>query len=130
MNLPFSIPFYGDHISLFTLLMAVTLFISSQMNYKLTSSSQAQMPGMKFMMLYMMPIMMLFWFNDYSAGLSYYYFLATLITIGQTYFIRFAIDEKKMLARLQQNAARPQKKSGFMQRLQEMQKEQARRAKR
>ena len=130
VNLPFSIPFYGDHISLFTLLMAVTLFISSQMNYKLTSSSQAQMPGMKFMMLYMMPIMMLFWFNDYSAGLSYYYFLATLITIGQTYFIRFAIDEKKMLARLQQNAARPQKKSGFMQRLQEMQKEQARRAKR
>lgn len=130
VHLPFSIPFYGDHVSLFTLLMAVTLFISSQMNYKLTSSSQAQMPGMKFMMLYMMPVMMLFWFNDYSAGLSYYYFLATLITIAQTYFIRFAVDEKKMLARLQQNAARPQKKSGFMQRLQEMQREQAKRAKR
>lgn len=129
LNLPFSIPFYGDHISLFTLLMAATLFISSQMNYKLTGSSNAQMPGMKFMMLYMMPIMMLFWFNDYSAGLSYYYFLATLITIAQTYFIRFAIDEKKMLARLQLNANRPQKKSGFMQRLQEMQREQAKRAK-
>ena len=109
--------------------MAATLFISSQMNYKLTGSSNAQMPGMKFMMLYMMPIMMLFWFNDYSAGLSYYYFLATLITIAQTYFIRFAIDEKKMLARLQLNANRPQKKSGFMQRLQEMQREQAKRAK-
>jgi len=130
VHLPFSIPFYGDHISLFTLLMAATLFISSQMNYRLTGSSNAQMPGMKFMMLYMMPIMMLFWFNDYSAGLSYYYFLATLITIAQTYFIRFAIDEKKMLARLQQNANRPQKKSGFMQRLQEMQREQAKRANR
>lgn len=130
LNLPFSIPFYGDHISLFTLLMAVTLFISSQMNYKLTSSSSTQMPGMKFMMLYMMPIMMLFWFNDYSAGLSYYYFLATLITIAQTYLIRYAIDEKKVLARLQQNANRPQKKSGFMQRLQEMQREQAKRANR
>lgn len=129
VHLPFSIPFYGDHISLFTLLMAATLFISSQMNYKLTGSSNAQMPGMKFMMLYMMPIMMLFWFNDYSAGLSYYYFLATLITIAQTYFIRYAVDEKKMLARLQQNANRPQKKSGFMQRLQEMQREQAKRAK-
>lgn len=130
VNLPFSIPFYGDHVSLFTLLMAASLFISSQMNYRLTGSSNAQMPGMKFMMLYMMPIMMLFWFNDYSSGLSYYYFLATLITIAQTYLIRFAVDEKKMLARLQQNASRPQKKSGFMYRLQELQKEQARRAKR
>lgn len=128
VNLPFSIPFYGDHVSLFTLLMAAALFISSQMNYKLTNNAQAQMPGMKFMMLYMMPVMMLFWFNDYSSGLSYYYFLATLITIGQTYLIRFAVNEKKMLARLHQNANRPQKKSGFMQRLQEMQKEQAKRA--
>lgn len=130
VNLPFSIPFYGNHVSLFTLLMAAALFISSQMNYKLTGSSNAQMPGMKFMMLYMMPIMMLFWFNDYSAGLSYYYFLATLITIAQTYLIRFAVDEKKLLARLQQNANRPQKKSGFMQRLQEMQREQERKRKR
>ena len=69
VNLPFSIPFYGDHVSLFALLMAVSLFGYSWFNYQQTASSQPQMAGMKFMMVYMMPIMMLFWFNSYSRPL-------------------------------------------------------------
>ena len=69
VNLPFSIPFYGDHVSLFALLMAVSLFGYSYFNYQQTASSQPQMAGMKFMMVYMMPIMMLLWFNSYSSGL-------------------------------------------------------------
>ena len=84
LNLPFSIPFYGDHVSLFALLMAVSLFGYSYFNYQQTASSQPQMAGMKFMMVYMMPIMMLFWFNSYSSGLCYYYLLSNLFTIGPT----------------------------------------------
>ena len=127
LQLPFNIPFYGDHVSLFTLLMAASLITTSLISYKQTASSSPQMPGMKFMMLYMMPIMMLLWFNDYSSGLSYYYLLANLITIAQTLVIRRTIDEKALLARLQQNAATPPKKSGFMARLEKMQQEQQRR---
>ena len=85
VNLPFSIPFYGDHVSLFALLMAVSLFGYSYFNYQQTASSQPQMAGMKFMMVYMMPIMMLLWFNSYSSGLCYYYLLSNLFTIGQTF---------------------------------------------
>ncbi len=128
-NLPFDIPFYGNHISLFTLLMAVAMYFSSLLNYKNSPQGSTQMPGMKFMMLYMMPIMMVFWFNDYSAGLSYYYFLAMMITILQTLVIRKTINEKKLFERLQHNAQKnsgKQKKSGFMQRLEKMQREQAR----
>ena len=77
VNLPFSIPFYGDHVSLFALLMAVSLFGYSWFNYQQTASSQPQMAGMKFMMVYMMPIMMLLWFNSYSSGLCYYYLLSS-----------------------------------------------------
>ena len=73
LNLPFSIPFYGDHVSLFALLMALSTFGFSYMSYQQTASAQPQMAGMKFMMVYMMPIMMLFWFNSYSSGLCYYY---------------------------------------------------------
>ena len=83
VNLPFSIPFYGDHVSLFALLMAVSLFGYSYFNYQQTASSQPQMAGMKFMMVYMMPIMMLLWFNSYSSDLCYYYLLSNLFTIGR-----------------------------------------------
>ena len=92
VNLPFSIPFYGDHVSLFALLMAVSLFGYSYFNYQQTASSQPQMAGMKFMMVYMMPIMMLLWFNSYSSGLCYYYLLSNLFTIGQTLLIRRMVD--------------------------------------
>ena len=78
-NLPFTIPFYGDHVSLFCLLMTITTIISTKLNSQ--ASSGATMPGMQTMM-YLMPIMFLFILNNYPAGLSYYYFLANLITIG------------------------------------------------
>lgn len=129
LPLPFDIPFYGNHVSLFTLLMALAIYFSSLLTYKNSAQSSPQMPGMKFMMLYMMPIMMLFWFNNYSAGLSYYYFLASSITILQTIIIRKTINEKKLFERLQHNAQRNAgkgKKSNFMQRLERMQKEQLR----
>ena len=126
VNLPFSIPFYGDHVSLFALLMAVSLFGYSWFNYQQTASSQPQMAGMKFMMVYMMPIMMLFWFNSYSSGLCYYYLLSNLFTIGQTLVIRRIVDDEKIHAVMQANAARKSKgkKSKFQQRYEELMRQQ------
>lgn len=122
LDLPFSIPFYGNHVSLFTLLMAITNIIYTRINQEMTQSS-SQMPGMKGMM-YMMPIMFLFFFNSYAAGLSYYYFISTLITIGQTILIRQFVDEEAILAKLKANQKKPVKKSKFQARLEAMQKQQ------
>ncbi len=134
LNLPFSIPFYGDHVSLFALLMAVSLFGYSWFSYQQTASSQPQMAGMKFMMVYLMPIMMLFWFNSYSSGLCYYYLLSNLFTIAQTLVIRRMVDDEKIHAIMQANAARKSKgkKSKFQQRYEELlrQQEAQQRAKR
>lgn len=126
LNLPFSIPFYGDHVSLFALLMAVSLFGYSYFNYQQTASSQPQMAGMKFMMVYLMPIMMLFWFNSYSSGLCYYYLLSNLFTIGQTLVIRRMVDDNKIHAIMQANAAKKSKgkKSKFQQRYEELMRQQ------
>ena len=126
LNLPFSIPFYGDHVSLFALLMAVSLFGYSYFNYQQTASSQPQMAGMKFMMVYMMPIMMLFWFNSYSSGLCYYYLLSNLFTVGQTLVIRRMVDDNKIHAIMQANAAKKSKgkKSKFQQRYEELMRQQ------
>ena len=126
VNLPFSIPFYGDHVSLFALLMAVSLFGYSWFNYQQTASSQPQMAGMKFMMVYMMPIMMLFWFNSYSSGLCYYYLLSNLFTIGKTLLIRRMVDDDKIHAVMQANAAKRSKgkKSKFQQRYEELMRQQ------
>lgn len=120
----FSIPFYGDHVSLFTLLMAAAMLISTIMNSSQMQSNQ-QMPGMKFM-LYLMPVMMLFWFNNYSSGLSYYYFLSNVITIIQIIVARKLIDEDKILAKLQANQKKnknKKNKSKFQQRIEKMAKE-------
>ncbi len=134
LNLPFSIPFYGDHVSLFALLMALSLFGYSWFNYQQTASSQPQMAGMKFMMVYLMPLMMLFWFNGYSSGLCYYYLLSNLFTIGQTLVIRRMVDDEKIHAIMQANAAKKSKgkKSKFQQRYEELlrQQEAQQRAKR
>jgi len=129
-NIPLLSSFYGNHISLFTLLMAISMLIST----KMTSANQptnANMPGMKAMM-YIMPVMMIFWFNKYSSGLSYYYFLANLITILQTWIIqKFIIDEKKVLAQMELNKKKPAKaKSKWQQRLEEAAKMQKQRNKR
>ena len=126
VNLPFSIPFYGDHVSLFALLMAVSLFGYSWFNYQQTASSQPQMAGLKVMMVYMMPIMMLFWFNSYSSGLCYYYLLSNIFTIGQTLVIRRMVDDNKIHAIMQANAAKKSKgkKSKFQQRYEELMRQQ------
>ena len=126
LNLPFNIPFYGDHVSLFCLLMAVALFTFSFINYNQSSASQPQMAGMKFMMVYMMPIMMIFWFNNYSSGLNYYYFLSSLLSMGQTFLIRTMVDDNKIHAMIQANAKKNTKgkKSRFQQRYEELLRQQ------
>lgn len=126
LNLPFTIPFYGDHISLFTLLTTISLVAYSYYNYQQTSSSQPQMPGMKFMMVYLMPAMFLFWFNSYASGLCYYYFLSNLLTIAQTLIIRQMVDDSKIQAIMESNAARKSKgkKSRFQQRYEELMRQQ------
>ena len=130
VNLPFNIPLYGDHISLFALLMAVSLFLYSRMTYKQTASAGPQMAGMKFMSLYLMPIMMLCWFNSYASGLTYYYFLSQIFTMLIMYIIRCSVNEEKVLSKMQNNAAKAdraaasRKKSKWMMRYEEALKQQ------
>lgn len=93
-TLPFTIPMYGNHVSLFCLLMTVTNILYTRINMQ-NQPSQSSMPGMKWMM-YLMPVMFLVFFNQYAAGLSYYYFLSLLITIIQTYIFRRFVNEKKL----------------------------------
>ena len=125
LELPFDIPFYGDHVSLFCLLMALALFLYSQYNYKQTASSQPQMAGMKFMTLYMMPAMMLLWFNDYSSGLCYYYLLSNIFTMLQTFIIRLMVDDEKVRSAISRRMANTKgKKSRFQQRYEEMMRQQ------
>jgi len=129
MRLPFTIPFgFGDHVSLFCLLMTATNIVYTKLN--MANTTTADQPGgamMKWMM-YLMPLMFLFMFNNYASGLSYYYFISTLISIIQTYAIRGFVDEKKILAQLHakriSKAKNPVKKSGFMDRLEKMQRDQ------
>ncbi|MCB2222214.1 MAG: membrane protein insertase YidC [Bacteroidetes bacterium] len=121
-NLPFNIPFYGDHVSLFTLLMTVSTLIYTKMNQDMMGSSQQQLPGMKTMM-YIMPVMFLGIFNNYAAGLSYYYFLANIITFGQMYLIRRNIDEGKIRKQIEMNKKKPKKKSKWQARLEEAAKQ-------
>ena len=120
LNLPFNIPFYGSHVSLFCLLMTITTVFYTRLNQQSVSSQT--MPGMKAMM-YMMPIMFLFIFNNYPAALSFYYFLANLITIGQTYLMRLFVDDDKIKLQLQAKKKKPVKKSNFQKRLEDMAKQ-------
>lgn len=121
LTLPFSIPFYGNHVSLFCLLMTVINIVYMRVSMQ-SQPQSAGMPGMK-MMQYLMPVMFLFIFNDYASGLSYYYLLSLLITIIQTYIFRHVIDEKKVREQLLANARKPRKKSGWMARLEEAQRQ-------
>ena len=120
--IPLITPYFGNHISLFCLLMTITNILYTKINMDNTGGSQ-QMPGMKVMM-YLMPLMFLFIFNNYASGLSYYYFVSTLITIIQTYIFRKCINEEKVLTQLKENQKKPRKKSGFMARLEEAQRQQ------
>ncbi|NLN96552.1 MAG: membrane protein insertase YidC [Bacteroidales bacterium] len=122
LDLPFNIPFYGDHVSLFTLLMAITTLIYTYVNNKMMDTGSTQMPGMK-MMTYMMPIMFLGFFNSYSSGLSYYYMLTNLITFAQMFLIRRVIDEDKIRKKIMENKKKPVKVSSFQKRIEEMAKQ-------
>jgi YidC/Oxa1 family membrane protein insertase len=129
MKLPFTVPFgFGNHISLFCLLMTATNIVFTKLNMANTPTNDQMGGGMMKWMMYLMPLMFLFMFNNYASGLSYYYFISTLISIGQTYAIRATVDEKKMLAELHakrnNNSKKPAKKTGFMDRLEKMQREQ------
>ncbi len=118
--IPIITPYFGNHISLFCLLMTVTNIVYTYIN---TQNQTNTMPGMKWMM-YLMPIFFMVFFNNYAAGLSYYYFLSLLITIMQTYAFRFIIKDESVRARMKENSKKPKKKSGFMARLEEMQRQQ------
>ena len=121
-NIPIISSLYGNHVSLFALLMAISMFVQQKMTSSQNPSNS--MPGMKVMM-WMMPILMLLWFNKYSSGLSYYYLLANLFSILQTWIIqRFVVKEDKLLAQMEANKNKPKKKSKWMQRLEEASKRQ------
>ena len=129
LNLPFSIPLYGDHVSLFALLMAVSMYFYSRMNIDQLSAGP-QMAGMKFMSLYFMPLFLLVLCNNFSSGLSYYYMLSNVITMIQTWVIRkYFVDEDKIYAKLKEKAAGPAKKSKFQERLDAAYKAQQQKAK-
>ena len=121
LDLPFEIPFYGDHVSLFTLLMTISTLLYTRMNSQMSGPQMAQMKWM----MYLMPIMFLGFFNNYAAGLSYYYFLANMVTFGQQFVMRkYFIDEKAIMAQIENNKKKPVKKSKFQKRLEDMAKKQ------
>ncbi len=113
-NLPFTIPMYGDHVSLFTLLMTASTIITTKISSP--AGGQEQMPGMKTMM-YMMPVMFMLILNNFSAGLTYYYFLANVISIIQTQVSQRFVNEKDLLKKIEENKKKPVKKSKWQQRL-------------
>ncbi len=121
-NIPILSSIYGNHVSLFTLLMTISTVIYTRMNQSQMGDVNSQMPGMKTMM-YIFPVMMLFWFNNYASGLSYYYLLANLITFGQMFLIKRFVDEEQILKQLEANKKKPTKKSSFQERLEKMAKE-------
>ena len=120
-NIPFISSTFGNHISLFCLLMTITNIGYTYLNMQ--SQNSSGMPGMKWMM-YMMPLMFLFIFNNYAAGLSYYYFLSLLITILMTFIFRKVVSEDKMRAKMAENAKKPRKKGWMATKLEEAQKQQ------
>ena len=130
LELPFDIPFYGSHVSLFTLLMAISMVFYTRMNSSMSmgaagGGSEMQATQMKIMM-YLMPIMMLFFFNSYSSGLSYYYLVANIMSMGQQFAIKtWFVDEKAILKKIEANKKKPQtkKKSKFQKKLEEMAKQ-------
>lgn len=126
-NIPLISKYLGNHLSLFCLLMTATNIVYAKFNMDQTSAGSQQMAGMKYMP-YMMSFMMLFFFNSYPSGLSYYYFISTLITILLTISFRKVVNEEKLLAQLEANKSKTKKKSGFMARLEEAQKMQEKQA--
>lgn len=120
LNLPFTIPMYGNHVSLFTLLMTASTIISTKISNP--TGGQEQMPGMKAMM-YMMPVMFMLILNNFSAGLTYYYFLANVISILQTQVSKRFVSEKEILKKIEENRKKPVQKSKWQMRLEEAAKQ-------
>ena len=126
LDLPFAIPFYGAHVSGFTFLMAVSTFFYMRMTMA-NQPPQPQQPGMPNMKVIqqIFPFMMLFFFNQFASGLSLYYLTANVISIGQMVLIKsILIDEEKIRAQIDENKAKPRKKSSFQERLEKLQREQ------
>jgi YidC/Oxa1 family membrane protein insertase len=121
-NLPFTVPFYGDHVSLFPILASIAIFFYMMMTTGQSMQMQQQpgMPNMKFIM-YLSPIMMLFFFNNYASGLSLYYFISNLITIFIMLAIKnYILDEDKIHAQIQENKKKPKKENRFQRKMREM----------
>lgn len=122
--IPLITPYFGNHISLFCLLMTITNIVYTKINMSNNAMGDQPGAGMMKWMMYLMPLMFMFAFNNYAAGLSYYYFVSLLITIIQTYLFRMFVDEKKLLKKLEEKKAKPRKKSSFMERLEAAQRAQ------
>lgn len=122
-----SIPLYGDHMSLFTILMTIATIVYTWLNNKLMAPTQGNKDQQRMMniMMYMMPIMFLFMFNNFSSALTYYYLLFNLLTFLQMFIFRKAINEDKLRATLQENMKKPVKKSKWQLKMEELQKQQA-----
>ena len=126
-HLPFNIPFYGDHVSLFPILASIAIFFYMRMttgDQSMSAPPQEGMPDMsKIMkvMIYISPVMMLIFFNNYASGLSLYYFISNTITIGIMFVIKnYIVKEDKLHAQIQENKTKPKKQSRFQQKMQEM----------
>lgn len=127
LNLPFNIPWYGDHVSLFCLLMCFAMIGFSYFTYQQQgTANQPGMAGMKFMMVYMMPAMMLFWFNDYASGLCYYYLVSQVLTMIIMTSMRRFVDDDKIRYIMEQNSKKNKnkKKSKFQLRYEELMRQQ------
>ncbi len=122
-ELPFTIPFYGDHVSLFPILASIAIFFYMQMTTGQNMQTQPGMPNMKFIM-YLSPLLMLFFFNNYASGLSLYYFVSNLITIGIMLVIKNVIlDEEKIHAQIEEKKKQPKKENRFQRKMREMMEE-------
>lgn len=124
LELGFNIPFYGDHVSLFCVLMTIATLVYTWLNNKMMTTGSADQMKMMKVFMYMMPIMFLGMFNSFSSGLTYYYLLVNLITFLQMFIFRYAIDEKKLRSKLKANMLKPVKKSKWQARMDEMVKQQ------
>lgn len=125
LELPFNIPMYGDHVSLFALLMTISMVFYTRMQNQMNPAQAGGMPGMKTMM-YIMPVFFMAFLNNYSSGLSYYYLLANIITFLQMYLFRRFVDENKLRMQIEHNKKKTHKKSNFQKRMEDMAKQRGR----
>lgn len=121
LDLPFSIPFYGDHVSLFTILMTAATLLYTKINNDMMNTGGQNMKAMKIMM-YMMPVMFLGIFNNFASGLSYYYFLVNCITFLQMFIFKYIVNEDKLRKQIETNKLKPVKRSSWAKKLEELQR--------